>query len=190
MNLRVSLFCMMLSIPIASASTYGYPRDKRPSLCLSDAIGIAETLMTKRGDKGFYAVEVVLGGSEDQKGAGQLGAGVWTFTYCNAKGNEIIIQVFFPEDRCGYSQRKEDGTSDDMVYKRDGEISKRWLEQKTMMEKEQRESNTFFDSIARPDQQKSTEAEPAGADQPATQPADKAPAEVQPSTPTSKDHPR
>ncbi|MCX6873723.1 MAG: hypothetical protein NTW21_07930 [Verrucomicrobia bacterium] len=43
--------------------------------------------------------------------------------------------------------------------------------------------------MERPDSTK-TKAEPAGAAQPATKPADKVPAEVQPPTPTSKDYPR
>jgi hypothetical protein len=41
-----------------------------------------------------------------------------------------------------------------------------------------------------PDYNKEMQAEPAGADQPATKPADKVPAEVKPSNPASKDSPR
>ena len=136
MNVRTLLLCLVLASPVASANTYGYPKEKRPSVSLREAGAIAERIIAQHGLKGYYALDANLLGDEKQTGSGG-----WNLHYCNSKGKEILIGVCFPEDMVVYQGPTKDQKFAELVYTRDGKISKKWLDQKAKMEKEGKQSN-------------------------------------------------
>jgi hypothetical protein len=185
MNLRLLIvLALCLVSPTAIASLYRYPEDKQPQISVKQACDIAESILAKLGHgQGYFAYEVSILGDE-----GQTGGGAWTLMYRNTNGDKIQFGIYFPEDRCFVAVIPKNGKYSENEYTRDGRVSPQWNEwQKKLREDE--EKNERFLRPADPEVSKEG-TEPAGADQPDTQPADKHPVKDQPSPPTSKDAPR
>ena len=178
------LACCLLPLGTAFGGLYShsYPEEKQPQVGLRQAIEIAEFLFSNIGlGKDYYAYLASVSGEKER-----TGAGAWTLMYRNPKGDKIQIEICFPDNKCVVAEIPKNGPYTEKLYLSNGMHLSKTIDLKFLKDEEVREKASDF---TEPKNAK-TDTEQAGADQPATMPADKPPVKDQPSTPTPKDLPR
>ena len=125
MNCRIVYSLVIIffsSILDAHAELYFYPKGRKPTLLIEQALATSHALMRKEGFEDYFIVDVRLTGSATSK---RDGSGAWNFTY-GSETSEVRIQlsVVFPENYCVLMKTDE---VDPRIFERRGD---KFVEQK------------------------------------------------------------
>jgi hypothetical protein len=121
MKLASLLFVFFLSVSIATASTYGYPKKKRPAVSLIEACEIATAMLKSQGkDAQFHAFGTTLRGDREHSGDG-----AWTIYFSDEAGNETWAYIPLKSNTCSLSyhvsdQSKRPENAPEVKFNREG----------------------------------------------------------------------